>query len=388
LDTLQGLSTLKMLNASQRRMAQIAAVSDHYREKTMEVLRLTFLSALALELAATISTAVIAVEIGLRLMAGQMEFQPAFFILILAPEFFLPLRLLGQRFHAGAAGSAGAGRILQAFSLAVEPALSPDQAATAGTEQFESSQTSQPPHLIELDHVGYQFSGRSEAAVRDVSLQIQRGQLTAVVGPSGAGKTTLTYLCLGFLRPQEGQIRVDGRDLLELDARKWRRQVAWVPQRPHLFQDTLAANIRLGQPDASQEDVLRAAELAGLAGWIRGLPAGLETPIGAQGARISGGQAQRLALARAFLRDAPVLVLDEPTSQLDPELAEELALTVQRLCQGRLVLMVAHRLESIRQAHQVVVLENGQLAQSGAPEALLRQPGALTRLLGQVGGLL
>lgn len=381
LDTLQGLTTLKMLNASGRRMDQIAAVSEGYRKKTMEVLRLTFLSALALELVATISTAVVAVEIGLRLLYGQIEFQPAFFILVLAPEFYLPLRLLGQRFHAGAAGGAGAKRIRQVLSLeAGKSSCSPDILRKGG-------EILNRPTLIQLEDVSFQYPARNEAALRDVSLRLEMDRLTALVGPSGAGKTTLTFLLLGFLRPQSGVIWVNGCNLAEIEPREWRNQVAWVPQQPYLFQDTIAANIRLGKPDASLEEVDAAARLAGLDEFIRGLPGGYETQVGEQGARLSGGQAQRLALARAFLKDAPVLILDEPTAQLDPELEEQLSATTRKLCQGRLALVVAHRLETVRQAGQAAVLEDGRMVEIGPPGELLQQNGAFARLFGRLGNV-
>jgi ATP-binding cassette subfamily C protein CydD len=329
---------------------------------------------------------VIAVEIGLRLMAGQLDFQPAFFILVLAPEFYLPLRLLGQRFHAGAAGAAGARRILQSLSLApVQVSGSPGIPPVRSFKPRENLSRVQPLEFISFDRVTFQYPDRGVAAVNDVSLRIQRDQMTVLAGPSGAGKTTLTSLLLGLLQPQSGQIWVDGLKLTDLDPLEWRQQVAWVPQRPYLFQDTLAANIRLGKPDASADEITRAAYQAGLAEWIQSLPQGYQTLVGDQGARLSGGQAQRLALARAFLRDAPVLVLDEPTARLDPELEEELSAAVKTLCRDRLVLMIAHRPETVRQAGQVVFMENGRVVESGNPAELFQKNGALRRLMERPG---
>lgn len=375
LDTLQGLATLKQFNQSQARVAQIAQVSERYRARTMEVLRLTFLSALALELAATLSTAVVAVEIGLRLLYGYIEFQPAFFVLLLAPEFYLPLRLLGQRFHAGAAGAA-AGRRIQAV-LALE------QAVAGGPPEGAGVALPEPPRVIMLEKVTFQYAGRSEPALDGIDLELRRGQLTALVGASGAGKSTLAYLLLGFLQAQSGSLRVDGVDWRELSLSAWRRQVAWVPQRPYLFQDTLAANIRLGRPEASLAEVQSAARLAGLDEFAGALPLGYDTHIGEQGARLSGGQAQRLALARAFLMDAPLILLDEPTAQLDPELEDQLGETTARLCRGRMAVVIAHRLASLRHADQIVVLERGRIVAQGAAAAMLAAPGgALADLLG------
>jgi ATP-binding cassette subfamily C protein CydD len=374
LDTLQGLATLKQLNQSQARIEQIAAVSERYRQKTMEVLRLTFLSALALELAATVSTAVVAVEVGLRLLYGQMAFQPAFFILILAPEFYLPLRLLGQRFHAGAAGAVGARRIRAVLEM--------EGAEPVETENEREGVDEQAPEIVKLVHVSFRYAGRVEAALDGVTLELHKGELVALAGESGAGKSTLAYMLLGFISPQNGSIRLDEKMTRSLDTPAWRRQVAWVPQRPYIFQDTLAANIRLGRPEASPADVTRAAQLAGLDGFIRSLPEGYETRAGALGARLSGGQAQRLALARAFLKDAPILILDEPTSRLDPELEEELAETTWRLCQGRMALVIAHRLASIRRADRVVVMEHGRIVEQGVPGVLIAQGvGSFARLV-------
>ena len=401
LDTLQGLTTLKMLNQSRRRMDQIAAVSESYRKKTMEVLRLTFLSALALELAATISTAVVAVEIGLRLLYGQIEFQPAFFILVLAPEFYLPLRLLGQRFHAGAAGGAGAQRIVKVLSLEAGNSASPILSLTTETqrhgEEKEEDHLWNPsrkanlflirPTVLQLENVSFQYPSRMDAALQAVCLRVEAGQLTVLVGPSGAGKTTLTFLLLGFLQPQSGVILVNDFNLAEINPGEWRKRVAWVPQHPYLFQDTIAANIRLGKPDASLEEVNASVRLAGLDEFIQSLPGGYETQVGEQGARLSGGQAQRLALARAFLKNAPVLILDEPTAQLDPELEDQLAATTRELCRGRVALVVAHRLETVRQADQIAVLEGGQIVETGTPAELLKRSGAFTRLFGRAGEL-
>ncbi len=372
LDTLQGLATLKQFNQSQVRVKQVAAVSERYRQKTMEVLRLTFLSALALELAATISTAVVAVEIGLRLLAGQIEFQPAFFILILAPEFYLPLRLLGQRFHAGAAGAAGAARIR---SVLETPAVEPREMTQVAALSIEK------PQVIRLVEVGFRYPGRTQDALNGVNLELRTGELTALVGQSGAGKSSLAYLLLGFLKPQQGKLFVDGVDLGGIALPDWRHQVAYVPQQPYLFQDTLAANIQLGKPGASLEQVSQAARLAGLDDFIRSLPEGYQTQVGDQGARLSSGQAQRLALARAFLKDAPMLILDEPASRLDPELEEELSETTWRLCRGRIALVIAHRVASIRRADRVVVLESGRLVEQGEPSALLAQGGAFASLM-------
>ena len=378
LDTLQGLTTLKQFNQSQNRVERIAAISESYREKTMQVLRLTFLSALALELAATLSTAVIAVEIGLRLLYGQIAFQPAFFILMLAPEFYLPLRLLGQRFHAGAAGAAGARRISAVLEL--KPAFQA-QIIQPAVPTVDRNIT-----RIQLEDVTYHYPARAEAALENLNLVLLAGGITALVGESGAGKSTIAQLLLGFLRPQSGRILVDGVDLATLDATVWRQQVAWVPQQPYLFQDSLAANIRLGKPQASQDEIAAAARAAGLDGFIASLADGYQTRIGEMGARLSSGQAQRLALARAFIKDAPLIIFDEPSARLDPELEAELADTIARLSAGRVSLVIAHRLSSLSGAQQIAVLQKGRIAELGTLPELQARQGVLVDLMRQAEG--
>ena len=346
----------------------------------MQVLRLTFLSALALELAATLSTAVIAVEIGLRLLYGQMAFQPAFFILILAPEFYLPLRLLGQRFHAGAAGAAGARRIARLY-LDLKPA-SPGTGFASGRPSIRAEN---PPDSVRWGEVRY--PAEIEAAIEGLDLVLKAGGITALVGESGAGKSTLAQLLLGFLRPQAGRILIDGVDLAAFDPQTWRQWVAWVPQQPYLFQDTLAANIRLGKPNASQDEISAAARAAGLERFVQSLPEGYDTRVGEMGTRLSSGQAQRLALARAFLKDAPLIILDEPSARLDPELEAELAETIDRLSAGRISLVIAHRLSSLRKAQQIAVLRDGRIVEQGTLEELQARQGGLADLMRQAEGM-
>ena len=399
LDTLQGLTTLKTLGRSQEQGARIARVSERYRQTTMAVLRVTFLSALVLELLSTIGTAIVAVEIGLRLLYGHMDFEIAFFLLLLAPEFYFPLRALGLRFHASMAGVAAARSLMalldEPAQLAAEGASSIPKPASAGSkgtlERLPRRGFSRPgdldgqslraPFRIAFDQVSYTYPGRVQPAVEDISLEIAAGQQVAVVGPSGAGKSTLARLLLRFADPQAGEITLNGQPIATLPLAEWRAQIGWVPQRPTLFLDTLAANLRLARPDAALADLHRAARAAYLDDWIDSLPQGFETLIGEGGARLSGGQAQRLALARAFLRDAPLLILDEPTAHLDIEQEDRLQAALARLCQARTVLVIAHRLSTAARADRVLVMEAGRLVQAGAHSDLLRQAGVYARLM-------
>lgn len=361
LDVLQGLTALKTLGRSREQIHTIARVSERYRLATMGVLRTTFLSALALELVSTLSTAVVAVQIGLRLLYGRLDFEQAFFILLLSPEFYLPLRLLGTRFHAGMAGVEAARRIFEILDI---------QPPARGQVQFPANDQPSPiphkPPQVTFRGVHYTYADGRQG-LRGVSFEVLPGQCAALVGPSGAGKSTIFSLLLCFLKPQSGQIYLDGIPLAEIAAEEWLSRVAWVPQNPYLFNDTIAANLRLAKPDSSMEEVRRAANLAQADDFIQAMPQGYETVIGERGVRLSAGEAQRIALARAFLKDAPLLLLDEPTSHLDPETEALLQRATQRLAVGRTVLVIAHRLHTLRTADQVIVVEDGKVTQGERP---------------------
>ena len=375
LDTLQGLATLKMLGQSQARAETLAQAGEAYRQRTLAVLRVTFLSALALELVATISTAVVAVEIGLRLLAGGIDYRQALFILILAPEFYLPLRQLGMRFHAGISGVSAARRL---FDILQTPLPAPGARVSAGPGREEASLSH--PLEIRFEGVRYTYPGASGPALSDLSFGLPAGSRTALVGASGAGKSTLMALLLRFAEPGAGAMTVGGRPLSTIPPDEWRRQVAWAPQSPYLFNASLGDNLRLGRPAAAPDELWDALAWAHLDAFVRGLPAGLDTRLGEAGLRLSGGQAQRLVLARAYLKDAPYLLLDEPGASLDPEQEALMLATLERLCQGRSVLVIAHRLATLRQAVQVLVLERGRLVESGAPGELLARGGWVSRL--------
>jgi ATP-binding cassette subfamily C protein CydD len=377
LDGLQGLTTLKLLGQSQR-AEQIRAVSARYRDTTLQVLQVTFLSAFALEFIATLSTAVVAVQIGLRLLAGGLDFEPAFFILVIAPEFYLPLRQLGLRFHAGMSGLAAARRMDEILSTPVR-----NWARSQVMRVAEDGLTRFP---IRLEAVSYRYPGRAVEAVEEVSFSIGAGEQVALVGPTGAGKSTLVHLLMGFALPTAGRITAGGQDLAAWPLDDWRRGIAWVSQRPALLRDTLLNNLRLSRPDATDQQILSALEAARLDDLVRRLPRGLETSLGEGGARLSAGEAQRLALARAFLRDAPLLVLDEPTAHLDPALEAELEAITAGLLAGRAALIIAHRLPTVQRADRVLVLDAGRVVEQGRPADLADRDGLYARLLRGAGG--
>jgi len=379
LDTIQGLTTLKVLGQSRVQVAAIRRASETFRFASMEVLRIAFLSALVLELVATLSVAVVAVEIALRLLHGRLDFEQAFFVLLLAPEFYLPMRRLGADFHAGLAGTTAAQRL-----FALLDAQTPARPAIA---------TPMPPApAIELEEVSYAYpgdGGRGSAArpaLTSVNLTIEPGEKIAVVGPSGAGKSTLAQIVLRFVEPDSGHLMAGGVPAQAIDSDDWRRAMAWVPQNPHLFADTVAANIRLARPESDEREVTAAARHALADDFIAELPAGYDTSIGERGALLSGGQARRIALARAFLADAPLLILDEPTADLDPRLQAELDLVLEDLLAGRSTLIIAHRIPTVIAADRVVVLDDGRVVDVAPHEVLLERCELYRRLVHSYGG--
>lgn len=379
LDTIQGLSTLLALGRIRERVEAVRRVTDDLRRKTMGVLRLAFVSALALELLTTLSTAVVAVEIGLRLLYGRLEFRDAFFVLLLAPEFYLPLRLLGQRFHSGQAGVAAADRLFELLSLPVATS-SPVGTATQMT----------PPRIIDLQNVYFSYPGRDgedpRPALRGIDFRLEHGETVALVGPSGSGKSTVANLLLRFIEPTDGLISADGIPAHDIAVDLWRQHLSWVPQKPHLLATNVADNIRLGRPDASNDEVKEAARCAGADQFIARLPQGWDTPVGYRGARLSGGEAQRLALARAFLKDAPILILDEPGAGLDPESLEAMERTTAQLIEGRTTLVIAHRLSTVKRADRVIVLDNGRIIENGTFADLRSSIGLFSAMARSQGG--
>ena len=374
LDVLQGLTTLKIFGRSREQIETIARVSHQFRDTTLAVLRVAFLSAFALEMIATISTAIVAVEIGLRLLYAQIEFEPAFFVLVLAPDFYLPLRLLGTRFHAGMTGVAAGARVFEILEKA-------EQGRRGAEGQGRNARllacTLAPLHFR---NVHYTYDG-TRAALDGVSFSIERGERVALVGPTGAGKSTIVSLLLRFIETERGEILCDDTPLRDWSPPLWREQIAWVPQIPYLFNDTLANNIRLARPNAPLDDVIRAAQFAHADEFIRARPDGYDTIIGERGARLSGGQAQRIALARAFLKDAPFLILDEPTSHLDAENESLVQESIARLLENKTALVISHRLNTMTRGDKIIVLEQGRVVEIGDHASLMQQRGAFYRLV-------
>ncbi|TCD47643.1 thiol reductant ABC exporter subunit CydD [Chlorobium sp. N1] len=367
LDMLQGMTTLKLFARSRSRRDAVAEAGEGFRKATMQVLRVAFLSSLTLELVGTIGTAMVAVGIGLRLLSAGLEFRTALFILLLTPDFYLPLRQLGLKFHAGMEGVSASREIFGVLDLAAE-------SDHAGEDEKNPAPPADPGRSdIRFEGVGYSYPGADARALNNLSCTVEAGLTTALTGPSGAGKSTLVNLLLRFQSPDEGTFTLAGRPIGEFDPEEWRERIAWVPQHPFLFSGTLRENIMMANRRASGEELLRAVRSAGLEELVGLLPEGLDTPLGEGGARFSGGEAQRIALARAFIRDASLVVLDEPTSHTDPELEMALNRSMRELVRGRTALIIAHRPETIRTADRILVLEEGRLRASGTHAELMEE---------------
>jgi thiol reductant ABC exporter CydD subunit len=344
LDVVAGLPTLKVFGRAKAQVAAIRDITDQYRTATMATLKVAFLSSLILELLATISVALVAVAVGLRLLGGHLSLATALFVLILAPEAYLPLRLLGANYHASAEGMKAADEIFEVLERPVRP-----HGVRCDVPQLSGS-------MLRVDGLEVVYPGRAHPALSSVSFDVYPGEVVAVAGPSGCGKSTLLGVLLGLVPSSSGSIKVGDVSLADLQPDAWRAHVAWVPQRPHLFARSIAENVRLGRPDASDDAVRAAIAEAELEDVVAGLPLGLETVLGHEGAGLSVGERQRVALARAFVRDAPLLLLDEPTANLDGRTEENVLAAVRRLMAGRTVIIAAHRPSLLALADRIVHL--------------------------------
>ena len=349
LDAVQNLVVLKWFNASRAEINLVARASEEYRQATMAVLRVAFLSSLALEFFATIGVALVAVAVGFRLLWGEIDFARGLFVLLVVPEFYLPLRNLGAQYHARMEAVGAIGAVVE---LLGRP-LAPQSLGAAAMPTLKA-----PPEVV--------FAGVSltypdgRTGLNAASFQLAAGRITALVGPSGAGKSSVASLLLGFVPPTQGEILINGAQLRDWDLSAWRQHIAWLPQRPHLFRGSIADNIRLGANDADDAAVRRAARAVGADDFIAALPHGYGQEVGERGAQLSGGQMRLVALARAALRDATLLILDEPTANLDNASEAAVIAAIQRLAEGRTVLLIAHRPEAVRLADLIVTLADGR----------------------------
>mgnify|MGYP001814614116 CR=1 FL=1 len=353
LDIVRGLPTLRSHARAAAQTDTIASVSEQYRSETMGTLRIAFLSALVLELFAMLGTAVIAVTIGVRLVEGGLAFEAGLAVLLLAPEAYGPLRALGAQFHASADGTAAAERLFEVL----------DAPATVTPTVSREGRACPSPGVsaIALSEVGVTYAGASASALSDVNLVVEPGERIAVVGPSGSGKTTLSMVLMRLLDPTAGTVSCGGVDLRDIPAEEWRQHVAWLPQRPTIFADTVLANVAVARTSASRADVLDALAAASADDLLGRLPSGLDTVIGDGGRQLSSGERQRIALARAFLREAPLVVLDEPSANLDPETAASVDDAIVRLTSDVTSIAIVHRPGLVSRADRRICLANGRV---------------------------
>ncbi|ANJ68023.1 thiol reductant ABC exporter subunit CydD [Halothiobacillus diazotrophicus] len=409
-DLIEGLTTLKLFNAARREARLVGRIAEDYRQETMGVLRVAFLSSMVLEFLAAISIAMVAVYVGFRLMYGEIHFQNGIFVLLLAPEFYLPLRSLGNQFHARMDALGAVEPIIELLNApsptdrqtdhrGTVPCHAQDANPNAGLregsdeDRNEENPDDHPeadpdkaPGDIVFDGVDFAYPG-GQPLFHHLDLTLPAGCVTALVGPSGAGKSTLTQLLMGFLPPTAGRIRIGGKDLAHIDPEAWRRHIAWVPQSPTLFLGTLAENIALDRDaaaapidDRTRSALWQAAERAQALAFIERLPKGFDTRVGERGQGLSGGEIQRIALARAFYKDAPIVVLDEPTASLDPESERLVSAAIARLAEKRTVLVIAHRLSTLASCDRILYLNDGRILEQGSHADLIAHDGAYADL--------
>lgn len=374
LDVLRGLPTLKHFGRSKDQATEIQKTSREYRRHTMAVLRVAFLSSAVLEFFTAISIALVAVYLGMHYLGyitfgaygDSLNFASGFFILLLAPDFFLPLRELGTHYHARADAVGAAEEIIRILDHPIMSVSAP-RATTKPT----------PPLRIDFQGVGVQYHTTGQHGLQSIDVTITKGERIAVVGESGSGKSTLIHLLLGFIGPSAGDILMDGTSLAKVDIEAWRRHCAWIGQHPMLFTGTLRKNITLARPGATDDQIEAASRRAGVSEFADRWQQGLDTVVGEQGLGLSVGQAQRVALAQAYVKDAPFLLLDEPTASLDKATEARIIQDLDDWTKDRTLLMATHRPAPLALADRIIVLKNGKLVAQGDYQTLKQTHGEL-----------
>ena len=360
IDSLRGLKTLQLMGISRQYVNNVYDVSEDYRKQTMGVLRIAMLSTFALDFFTTLSIAVVAVFLGIKLMDGTIPLYPAMVALILAPEYFMPIRDFGTDYHATLNGK----NAMKAIWQVIDQPLPTDTNVLPAFSRWRAQDT------VTINHLDFTYPNE-RAGIQNANLQFTGTEKVAIIGASGSGKSTLLNLIGGFVQPQQAAMTVRGTKVPHMTQAAWQDHLSYIPQDPYLFADTITANIRFYRPDASDEDVKQAAEAAGLSHWIETLADGYATRIGEGGRGISGGQAQRIALARTLIdTNRSIWLFDEPTAHLDIETEAELKETLVPLFKNRLVIFATHRLHWLNQMDRVIVVDGGKIIAEGTPSEL------------------
>ncbi|MCY0876052.1 MAG: thiol reductant ABC exporter subunit CydD [Firmicutes bacterium] len=363
-EVIEGLTTLKLFNRSQAQRDVVAKVGERYRKATMDTLKVAFLSSFAMELISTIGTAMVAVGVGLRLLSGHLSFTHALLTIMLAGEFYLPLRSLGSQFHASMEGRLALqhlGDILNTSPMQSSSIVSDNRVQDPVMSASDLTLLKDRRPILRVEQMTFTYPETQEPVLKDVSLSVAAGEHIAVVGSSGAGKSTLFSLLIGALRPQTGAIYVHGEPLCEGNISAWRRDISYLGQRPHIFSASVLENIRMSRPSAELDEVWRVAEQAGVHSFVHLLPQGYETKIGSGGMSLSSGQVQRIAVARMLLKPCSIWLLDEPTAHLDVESERWFREVIHRLPSSQTVLIIAHRLSTVERMDKVFVVRNGRV---------------------------
>lgn len=366
LQMLYGLPTLKLFGRSKSQSRVIYKFSENLRKDTMGVLKVAFLSALTLELLATLSTAFIAVTLGLKLIYGKMSFLDGFFLLLLVPEYYQPLRQLGAKFHAGMSGNAAAKDI---FHFLKKHDNRETEDITNQSRCIEGTRINE----VSFADVSFNYKDNNSPILKNVSFTIGEGEFTALVGYSGSGKSTILSLILGFIKLEDGRVTINGIDVKELSLKELRKNIGYISQNPYLFHGTILENLVIAKPDAKLEEIIKAAKLSGADEFINKLKSGYRTNLGEGGLGLSGGQKQLLAITRVFLKNTSLIIMDEPTASLDSENEKKVSEALERLSQGRTVLVATHNLSVIKKADRILIIEDGSMVESGCREELLEK---------------
>lgn len=372
LDILKGLSTLKLFGKSKAQREVIWKVSENFSESIMGVLKISFLSALVLELIATISTAILAVTLGIRLLYGKIYFDAAFFILLMAPEYYQPLRGLGAKFHAAMSAKSAADNIFPILD-GVEGKDILDENNKKVKIKFENIK-------IDIDELEFSYNG-DKKVICNMNMNIVANEKIALVGASGGGKSTLIAIIMGFLKDYSGSIAINGVQLRSIELEAWANNFAYVPQHPKIYKGTILENLSVAAPGTKVEEVLTIAKKIGIDTFVSSLPKGYNTLVGEGGIALSGGQIQLIAIGRAYLKCTGLVILDEPTSALDIDSEKMIGSALDSISEGRTVITIAHRIPTIINSDTIYVIEEGKIIEKGRHEELIKNNGLYSKLL-------